>query len=249
MIINSKKALECLQALKDYFKEDENIATVEYPSSLKEGEEKWLIYLFYSCLLDYGMKSKLYHSNLIQTYEKYPEIFSPSYVVEHPNLDLLTIMKENIHPRYPNVALKKWVRLSTKLSNLSLLEEIESKKNMEELNQFIKEIEEYGQKTGGLLIRLIRESNILSFKDDVTFIPLDRHDLEISYLNGITSSKKLTEEEIEVLSDCFIQSGKKISLNPILVDKYLWNVGNSFCSKNDCEHCPLKENCRGKEKR
>ncbi len=247
MKIDSEKAVKCLQLLKEYFKEDENIATVEYPSTLKEGEEKWLIYLFYSCLLDYGMKSKNYHSNLIQTYEKYPEIFSPSYVVGHPNLDLLTIMKENIHPRYPNTAFKKWVRLSSKLSNLSLLEQMKSKKNMEEVNQFIKEIGEYGQKTGGLLIRLIRESNVLSFKDDVTFIPLDRHDIEISYLNGIISSPKLSETEIKKLSDCFIHSGKKIGLNPILADKYLWNIGSSFCSKNDCEHCPLKENCRSRK--
>lgn len=246
MKVDSKKIEKCLQKLKDYYAEEENLATVEVPSCLKEGEETWLRYLFYSCLLDYGMNSKRYHANLIETYKKYPLIFSPSYIVKHKDLDLLKIMKENIHPRYPNVAYKKWIQLSTKLSNFSLLEEIKSKRSMEELNIFIKEIGEYGQKTGGLLIRLIRESSVLSFQEDVTFIPLDRHDLEISYRNGITSSLKLTEKEIRELSNCYIQAGKKIGLNPILVDKYLWNIGNCFCSKKDCENCPLNKTCNKK---
>ncbi len=37
--------------------------------------------MFYSCLLDYGMRSKIYHKNLVDTYEKYPNIFDPNYAI------------------------------------------------------------------------------------------------------------------------------------------------------------------------
>lgn len=246
--MDEKNALKCIKLLKDYFAtmDDKEIAHVRTPN-LEVGSTKWLQYIFYSCLLDYGMKSKLYHANLIHTYQNYPQIFDPNYVVEHfdnNREELLQIMKSNIHPRYPNVALKKWLSLSKKLSSISLLETISSFQMIEELNHFIKEIGEYGQKTGGLLIRLIKESNSLSFREELTFIPLDRHDIEISYYNGITNSRDLTSKEIEELSSCLIRAGKKVGLNPTLVDKYLWEVGNSFCSKKDCNLCPLGRNCK-----
>ncbi len=246
--MNFKNALRCITVLKEYFDtvDSEELANVATPN-LVIGSEEWLCYIFYSCLLDYGMKSKLYHANLINTYQKHLEIFNPNYVVEHFDTDreeLLQIMKSNIHPRYPNVSLKKWMNLSKKISSVSLADIIKSFQNIEDLNFFIKEIGEYGQKTGGLLTRLIVESKILSFSEELTFIPLDRHDIEISYYNGISNSKKLNAKEIEELSNCWIEVGKKIGVSPTLVDKYLWEVGNKFCSKKKCVACPLKDTCK-----
>lgn len=246
--MEDKNALKCIKLLNAYFRVKDNLAVVATPKSLKVGEEVWIYYIFYSCLLDYGMKSKLYHANLLKTYDNYPDIFNPKYVIEHFIEDkesLLQIMKENIHPRYPNVALKKWLELSKKLSCYSSLsEKLKSLKNIEELNYFIKEIGEYGQKTGGLLIRLIVESKIVNFKDELTFIPLDRHDIEISYYNGVCKSRNPNSKELEELSNCWIKAGKKINITPTLVDKYLWELGNRLCSKKKCEECPLGKNCK-----
>lgn len=61
------------------------------------------------------MRSKLYYSNLINTYSKYPKLFEPQYVIENLDEDKLkNILRDNIHPRYPNVATKKWIVLSIK---------------------------------------------------------------------------------------------------------------------------------------
>ncbi len=103
------KAKICASKMKNYFNSIEEIANVEIPNDIKIGTNEHILYIFYSCLLDYGMRSKIYHCNLINTYNKHKEIFDPSYVVKtfkDNEESLLNIIKENIHPRYPNIALK-----------------------------------------------------------------------------------------------------------------------------------------------
>lgn len=73
-------------------------------------------------------------------------------------------MKNNIHPRYPNVAVDKWLNLSKKLSKYdNLLDKIKEFNNFNELNLFVGNINGYGQKTVGLLLRLIYESDVFKF--------------------------------------------------------------------------------------
>lgn len=156
-------------------------------------------------------------------------------------------MKENIHPRYPNVALKKWLNLSKELSCYSsIMEKIQSFNSVKEMEDFIRRIQGYGQKTGGLLARLLLDSGICNFSDKLSFIPLDRHDLEICYLNGIIPTTNLTSKQLGLLSSCFIEVGREQEVDPSAVDKYLWEIGNMFCSKSRCSLCPLQKNCKTK---
>ena len=115
-----------------------------------------------------------------------------------------------------------------------------------DLNAFIRGIKGYGQKTGGLLIRLIYEAHICKFDDKLSYIPLDRHDIEISYLNNIIDSKKLSSKQIEELSSLYIKSGEKLGIDANLVDQYLWNIGNDFCNRKKCTSCPLHDDCKKK---
>lgn len=240
------RAYEVLKLLYDYYKDgDEDLASVDAPRSLEVGSHEWLIYMFYSCLLDYGIRSKIYHENLVATYQKYPQIFNPKYVINVLEDDeLLKIMKENIHPRYPNVALKKWINLSKKLANYDNLKEMIESMSLEKLESFVRGIGGFGQKTGGLLIRMIYEANIIDTHEDLQFIPIDRHDIEISYLNGIISKMNLNEQEIRELSDTLIKCGHRIGLSASVVDKYLWNIGSTFCNKGNCLNCPLNNTCK-----
>lgn len=75
--------------------------------------------------------------------------------------------------------------------------------NFNELNLFIRNIKGYGEKTVGLLFRLIYESSVCNFNDKLGYIPLDRHDIGISYLNNIISSQKLNNQQIEGLSSLY----------------------------------------------
>lgn len=252
MNIDEKNAEKCIILLKKHFINEDTtkIANVEFPVSIIYKSEEWLHYIFYSCLLDYGMRSKLYHMNLIEAYNKYPKIFNPKYIVENYSDDeclLNNFIKNNIHPRYPNVATKKWLYLSSELVKYkSLLQKIQNFQSFEELSKFIKSIKGYGQKTGGLLLRLITESGIVNFNDDISTIPLDRHDIEISYSNDIINTSKLNQLQIVELSNVLISSGRKHSISPNDLDKYLWQIGNEFCNNKKCLECPLNNSCKTK---
>ncbi len=252
MYINEENLLKVVKIMKDYFSKENTqaIAMVGFPEEIKYKSNDWLVYMFYSCVLDYGMRSKIYHSNLIHTYHHYPFIFDPTYVVNHFNCDqetLFHIIKENIHPRYPKVALHKWLKLSVFLSQCpSLLEKICSFHSYQELSDFIITSKNYGQKTGGLLLRVIYEANIGNFKDDISFIPIDRHDIEISYLNGVIEERHLTAKQIAELSTAYINISNKLSVNPSDVDKFLWEIGNRYCNRCHCSECPLYGHCKTK---
>lgn len=252
MQFQEKKIDILIQKVHEYYnnKDSKKLATVDFPNEIEYKSNEWLIYIFYSCLLDYGMRSQNYHNNLINTYHIYPQIFNPKYVIENFTTnkeELLNIMKNNIHPRYPNVAINKWLNLSIELSKYdNLLDMIKKFRSFNELNSFIRTINGFGQKTGGLLLRLIYESNICSFNDKLGYIPLDRHDIEISYLNDIIDSRKLNNNQIEELSSLYIKSGEKLGIDANLIDKYLWNIGSDFCNKKNCFNCPLHDNCKTK---
>ena len=250
MIANKENIDKLVKKAHDYYgnKDSSTLATVDFPKEIKYKSNEWLIYIFYSCLLDYGMRSQNYHKNLINTYHIYPQIFNPNYALsKFTKEELLNIMKNNIHPRYPNVALDKWINLSLELSKYDNLVDIIKKFNsFNVLNMFVRNIKGYGQKTGGLLLRLIYESKICEFNDNLGYIPLDRHDIEISYLNNIIDSQKLNNSQIEELSSAYIESGNKLDIDANLIDKYLWNIGNEFCNKKNCIDCPLCNDCKTK---
>ncbi len=252
MVVCEKKIDRLVQKMHEYYSSSDSntLATVDFPKLIEYKSNEWLIYIFYSCLLDYGMRSQNYHNNLINTYHIHSQIFNPRYVIENFSInkeELLSIMKNNIHPRYPNVAVDKWINLSMELSKYNnLLDKIKEFNNFNELNLFIRNINGYGQKTGGLLLRLIYESGVCNFNDKLGYIPLDRHDIEISYLNNIIDSQKLNSKQIEELSNLYIESGEKIGIDANLVDKYLWNIGNDFCNRKNCISCPLHYDCKSK---
>lgn len=242
--IDYNRCKEIVEKLNNYFADKERLANVEFPKNINYGTNEYFLYMFYSCLLDYGMRSKIYHKNLINTYEKYPSIFYPKYVSQMKENELNNIIVNNIHPRYPNVATKKWINLSNELLKYdNILNYLKTIKNIDGLSQFIRSIKGYGQKTGGLLIRIISDSNICNFKEKVKSIPIDRHDIEISYLTNIINVNSLSNSEISKLSDSYINVGKELNINPSDIDKYLWELGNSFCNKKNCEECPLNQLC------
>lgn len=75
---------------------------------------------------------------------------------------------------------------------------------------------------------------------------MDRHDIEISYLNGIVTKEKLTNTEIKELGSTWIKAALKNNISACDMDKYLWTIGNQLCSKKECEECPIHTTCKKK---
>jgi len=230
--------------LNNHFAGRVDLANVEFPSKIKYRTNEYYLYICYSCLLDYGMRSKVYHKNLVDTYEKHSKIFCPSYVSKMTEDELHNIIVNNIHHRYPNVATRKWINLSNELIKYdNVLSYLKSISNFEELNEFIKTFKGYGQKTGGLLMRIISDSKICDFQENIKSIPIDRHDIEISHLTSIINTTNISKNEIIELSDAYVSVGKELNIDPSNIDKYLWEIGNSYCNKKHCEECPLNNMC------
>lgn len=246
---NQEKANEAVLIMANYYEKIKTNAEVLFPKSIKYASNEYFIYIFYSCLLDYGMRSSMYHDNLIKTYEEFSKIFDPKYVVSNykdNSQELLDIIKSKIHARYPNVALKKWISLSEFLAlEDDMLGKLNSFESFEELRKYITGIHGFGQKTGGLLIRLIYDALNLSNKYSLLSIPIDRHDIEISYLLGVVDKKDLNEKEIKMLSDVWIEASIINNVSPSSVDEYLWAIGSKLCVAT-CAHCPLNKNCKRK---
>lgn len=99
--IDYNQCINVVSSLNNYYKDKSKLANIDYPESIKFGSQEYFIYIFYSCLLDYGMRSKIYHKNLIKTYENFKEIFNPRFVLEMETTKLSSIIVNNIHPRYP----------------------------------------------------------------------------------------------------------------------------------------------------
>lgn len=251
--MNLDKASICAKAMREYFKVFEEDANVAIPDGVKVGSNAHIIYIFYSCLLDYGMRSKVYHANLNKTYKNHKELFDPGYVVlkySDKEEELLYLIKENIHPRYPKIATQKWLSLSKFINDNykdNLLESIKKLTSYKELYNFIVSIKGYGQKTGGLLLRLIYESGVCSFDDEIADIPIDRHDVEISYLNGIVDKSILNEHELKELGTIWIKAAKANNITACDIDKYLWTIGSSLCYMHKCNDCPLNKTCKKKK--
>lgn len=240
---NLNKAIETVKIFKIYFNDNNSIALVDYPKIIEYKSNEYFIYIFYSCMLDYGMKSIPYHNNLINTYLKYPNIFNPEFILN--NSDILDdIIKNSMHVRYPKVAKSKWIKLSKFLyENKDLKSILYSFNTYKELSSFIESTASYGQKTGGLLKRVIAD-DIGKYR--VEDIPIDRHDIEISYLLGVVSDINLNDKEIKALSDIWVKASIDENVNPSLVDQYLWTIGVNFCAAKKCLDCPLNNICKKK---
>ncbi len=243
--INYEKCKNVVKSLNDYYKGNKDLANIEFPSNIIINSHEYYLYIFYSCLLNYGMRSKVYNQNLINTYKDVPNLFNPNYIITLNEESLKSQLIKNIHPRYPNVGTRKWMELSKQLIQYkNLPDDLKILKSIGELNEFIKGIKGYGRKTGNLLIRMIRDSKICNFTEEIESIPIDRHDIEISYLTGITNKLKLNDKEIEDLSNAYVESGNDLNISPSNIDKYLWELGATLCTKKKCSECPLNIYCK-----
>ena len=92
-------------------------------------------------------------------------------------------------------------------------------------------------------MRLIYDSKICDFQENIKSIPIDRHDVEISHLTSIINKTNISKNEIIELANTYINVGKELNINPSNIDKYLWEIGNSYCNKKYCENCPLNNIC------
>ena len=258
--IDIQQAELSLKKMHQYFsvREIAEQAQVKLPQNIEKLSPQHYCYLFFSCLANYGMKSSVLHENLCLLYEHKPELFAPAYIVStyaNKLSDLATILKSNVHIRYPNECTKRWFALSEILHshyNDDPKEMFANKNKYDEFKSVISQIKGFGQKTGGLLLRMLIDNDMLSSIDGITEIPIDRHDIDLcvwlEVITNITSDEiKKSKKIISALSAAWVEASNKMEISPSITDQYLWIIGSQFCTSQSCTSCPLKEVCIHKE--
>lgn len=249
-----------LKTLQFYFadKSIQGQAQVVVPKSISLNSAAHYRYLFYSCLLDYGTKSKVLHKNLLQLYEQHPDLFLPTYIIETYSNDytsLADLLRSYTHVRYPNECAKRWIDLSMLLHTKwqdNPWEMFKGKSTYHEFKEAISQVKGLGQKTGGFLLRMLIDNKMLISSDGIAEIPIDRHDVDLSIwlgvISGFTADEiKKSKKIIKLLSDTWVQAANSLSMSPSLADRYLWIIGSEFCACKNCAQCPINQLCNRKE--
>lgn len=257
--INFYNAEIALKTMRFYFasKSIHGQAQVIVPGSIASHSAAHYRYLFYSCLLDYGMKSSVLHENLLQLYEHHPEFFLPGYIIEaysNDHVGLANLLRSYTHVRYPNECAKRWIDLSILLHTKwqdDPHEMFKGKSTYNEFKEAISQVKGLGQKTGGFLLRMLIDNEMLKSSDGIAEIPIDRHDVDLSIwlgvISGFTSDEiKKSKKMIKLLSDTWVKAANNLSISPSLADRYLWIIGSEFCASRNCVHCPINQLCNRK---
>lgn len=251
-----RRAVISLKKMHEYFSKQDigTTATVLLPKTIVKGSEIHYRYLFYSCMMNYGMKSSILHEGLKQLYEKMPLLFSPQYVCENyigNYAELASILRLCVHVRYPNQCAKNWVGLSNVLYmdyNSDPKQLFVDGSTYYDYRAAILNLKGFGQKTGGLLLRILIDDGLLKPVDGIAEIPIDRHDIDLcvwlKIILNITSDEiRKNKKLIKLLSDTWVYAANELSISPSIADQYMWIIGSQLCTKKQCEVCPLCNDC------
>ena len=258
--VNSEKSRIAVKRLHNTFSTVDSLhkATISLPEGLEWGSREHFLYLFYGCLLDYGMKSSFYHKNLKNAYKEKPELFEPVYIVEtfqkHVQ-DLAVFLKDFVRIRFPNEGARRWLSLSEilmKKYNGDPRNIFKPFMSFNSVKKAVFNIKGFGQKTGGLLIRILYENDLIEIQDNISHIPIDRHDIEISINLGILeencSENRKNSAIVEQLSLIWVRASQMEHVDPCETDRNLWLLGSLLCSKKKCAQCPLDDMCKQSSK-
>lgn len=258
--INMNKAIISLQQMDIYFSKQGFLgqAEITVPKSIKHGSINHYLYLFFGCLVNYGVKSSKLHQNLVNLYEYNPLVFNPSYIIsnyEGNHIELSKLLRSTLHIRYPNESAKRWIALSKTLQdNYNNDPRLIFKENQTycEYKNSVEKLKGFGQKTGGFLLRILIDNGMISPIDGITEIPIDTHDIDISIwtgvITGLTSEKiKQNRKFISQISNTWVKAANELSISPSYADQYLWLIGSELCSKKKCNECPISKLCARQE--
>jgi endonuclease III len=242
-----------IRKLHEFFSATDSLtATITPPEELEWESKEHFLYIFYGCLLDYGMKSSIYHENLKKAYKQKPDLFDPRYIVEtfQRNVqDLAAVLKDLVRVRFPNEGARRWLSLSEILLekyNGDPRDMFTPLMSFDDAKNAVLSIKGFGQKTGGLLVRILYENDLITVQGSLNHIPIDRHDIEISIMLGVVDNDGVKTENatvIEQLSSIWVEASLAEGVDPCEIDRNLWLLGSHLCSKKKCCHCPLNDMC------
>lgn len=187
-------------------------------------------FIFYITGLDYATKSQPLYERANKLFTKDKKLFDPKHIAKLSDEDIYTYIINFLKPRYPNEAVKRF-GINSKL----LIDKYKSNpKNIFTSSQTAKEAIEkvrdfrgYGPKIGNFFARTIINYFSITYSDiDDILIPVDRHDVKISYLMGFIDNPKMSKKNIDKVKNIFNLACKETKTSWLIFDKALWIMGS-----------------------
>ena len=251
-------ATKLAKYLADYYrcnweslKQSHGIKTIEdyIPKDFKRDLRKASLFVAYTLLCDYFMKSVVLYQNAKRFAEEKPRFFDPIFTKKYrrKESELAQILKENLSVRFPNEAARRWLDFSQKIINYyngNPLEIFE----LESASEIVKRLREFrgfGHKIGNLYFRIIAGLIDKKFLDiNEVYPPIDVHDVRLTYRWGIISDQE--RNKVKRVRELWLNACKDANVNWFHVDRMMWIIGSRFCFQKACDVCPTAEFCNVK---
>lgn len=224
------------------------IRTIEdyIPKNFEHSLEKASLFIAYTLLCDYFMKSVFLYQRTKRFAEEKPSFFDPKFIMRylHKESELAQILKENLGVRFPNEVARRWLDFSQKIIdyyNGNPLEIFESDRASEIVSR-LRQFRGFGQKIGNLYFRIIADLIHRKFPDiNEVYPPIDVHDVRLTYRWGIIPDQD--RSRVKQVREIWLNACKNAKVNWFRVDRMMWIIGSRFCFQKACDVCPTAEFC------
>ncbi len=198
------------------------------PSNIADLERA--LYIFYVLQLDYAMKSQILYKGARELYKENDKFFTPNYITKLSRESLTNYLKQYLHPRHINEAIKRF-----QINTAVLIEKYDGDprkifENVDSCQYIIKSLKDFrgfGPKIGNFFVRTMINTFDYKYKDiDTVLPPVDVHDVKIAYLFGYTNSDQMSEKNINAVKKLWNEACIKSGESWLIFDKALWLLGS-----------------------
>lgn len=182
-------------------------------------------YIFYVLQLDYAMKSQILYRGALKLYKTKPNFFTPQFVSKLSEEALTKYLREYLHPRYINEAVKRYgvnTKQLQKLYDGDPRKIFEGAALCQEVLGQLKSFRGFGPKIGNFFVRTMINTFQYDFKDiDAISPPVDVHDVRIAFLLGYTKTVKMTQNNINFVKNLWRDACVRAGKSWLIFDKAL----------------------------
>jgi len=236
------------------FFEDYSMPEYVFPRNLKEGTREHALFLTYVISIDYMTDAVKLWKRSRDTYELYPERFTPEEILKISPRTVENTVK-NLGARFYSNAAKTWIKISKLLvdkyggdpRNITRepLEIVEIKRRLEEFPYL------RGNKLSNFYMRVMGETGLFKVKNlNELDIPVDKQVARFTIYTGVV---RLLSEQFTgcvhepplrgLIEEAWRNAAKKLGTPPWKLDEPIWTIGSKLCSGRKCGECPVGDLC------
>jgi len=188
------------------------------------------LFLFYIIQLDYATKSQRLYKEAKKLWASGKKYYIPQIILKMSDIDLKSLLKSYLSPRYINEAVKRWNLNSKKLINeynSNPINIFKLSNDAKKIENAIREFRGFGPKIGNFFFRAM--VNTFDFKlkniNKVTQ-PVDRHDIRLSFEWGLIDSKDINKKNITKVKEIWQEACDNADKSWLIFDRAMWVWGS-----------------------